>query len=79
MGTSVKDGAGVPQLNGTNYENWRFRVQLFLEVAETPMKHVLEEEGCWLHSLSGNRSGSHVRENHVKSAGGTRTRIQRSL
>lgn len=48
MGSSVKEGAGIPQLNGTNYENWRFRVQLFLEaaeVAETLTEDVPEAEG----------------------------------
>ena len=42
MGSSVKEGAGIPQLNGTNYGKWRFRVRLFLEASE--VWEALEED-----------------------------------
>lgn len=40
MGSSGKDG--IPQLTGPNYENWRFRVKLFLDAAE--VSSVLKED-----------------------------------
>lgn len=34
MGPSMKEGSGIPQLTGPNYENWKFRVKLYLDAAE---------------------------------------------